>query len=159
MIKASLEGIPILGGYLHDSYFKPDEVMFAADKRCFTMELERVFYERAERGKVLWLIPVVRYPWIQSHLTMTGVDNVEQERKNKGVDGPDNKQLLMDITQKSDSIIELGSTHFRITLTIASDFALTIVDDTESEHGPRIVDFSKGIFSGMDEINKLRVDA
>jgi hypothetical protein len=62
MLKASLKDIPILCGYLHDAYFKPEDIVFDTEKRCYTMDIERVCYERAERGKVLWIIPVVRYP-------------------------------------------------------------------------------------------------
>lgn len=158
MLKASLKDIPILDGYLHDSYFKPEDIAFNADKRCFTMDIERVCYERAERGKVLFFIPVVRYPWIRSHITMTGVESVSQKRHDRGVDGPDKKQMLMGIEHKSDNNIALGSSHFKITLTIAPDFELTLVDEPEPEDQPRMVDFFKGIFYGMDEVNKLRVD-
>ncbi len=159
MLKASLKQIPILEGYLHDSYFKPDAITFDPDKRCFAMDVERVYYEGAERGKVLWFIPVVRYPWIQSHLTMTGISQMDQKWHDRGVDGPDDKQLLMGIAQKSDDTIELGSTHFRITLSVTSDFELILLDEPEPEKGPRVTDFSKGIFYGMDEIDELRVDA
>jgi len=159
MLRASLADIPILDGYLHDSYFKPDDVVFDADKRCVAMDIERVFYEGAERGKVLWFIPVIRYPYIRSRIIMTGVEKTEQKRKNRGVDGPDGKHLLMDIEQKSENTIELGSTHLRITLTVAPDFELTVVDDSEPKKGSRAMDFCKGIFHGLDEIDKLRVNA
>lgn len=159
MIKASLEDIPILDGYLHDSYFKPDEVKFDSDKRCFAMDLERVCYERADPGKVLWFIPVIRYPWILSHLTMRGVEEIEQKVVSSRLDGPDGKQQLMDIVQKSDNHIELGSHGTKITLTLSSDFVLTLEDVPDSITSSRITDFSKGIFYGMDEINKLKIDA
>jgi len=90
---------------------------------------------------------------------MTGVEKMEQKRKNRGVDGPDGKHLLMDIEQKSENTIELGSTHLRITLTVAPDFELTVVDDSEPKKGSRAMDFCKGIFHGLDEIDKLRVNA
>ncbi len=159
MLKASLADIPILDGYLHDSYFKPEDIEFDAKKRCFSINLERVYYERAKRGKFLWLIPVVRYPWIQSRVTIKGVSKMDQKWIDRGVDGPDNKQLLMDIQHKSEDTIVLGSTHFKVTLTVAQDFELTLVYKLMSEHGPRITDFSRGIFYGMDEIDKLRMDA
>ena len=101
MLKASLKDISILDGYLHDSYFKPEDIVFNADQRCFTMDLER----------------------------------------------------------KSEDTIVLGSTHFKITLTVAPDFELTLTDAPEPEDGPRITDFFKGIFRGMDEIDRLRVNA
>ena len=159
MLKASLKDIPILSGYLHDAYFKPEEIAFDATKQCFTMNLERVYYEGAERGKFLWLIPVVRYPWIQSHITMIGVQQMDRKWQDQGVDGPDDKQLLMDIEQRSEKTIVLGSNHFKITLTVAQDFELTLVDESQPEDKPRVTDFSKGIFYGMDEINKLKVNA
>lgn len=158
MLKASLQDIPILDGYLHDAYFKPDDIAFNADKRCFTMDIERVCYERAMRGKVCFLIPVIRYPWIHSHITMNGVESVNQKWNDRGVDGPDNKQLLMDIENKSGNIIVFGSTHLRITLTVSSDFEFILIDEPKPEDVPLVIDFSKGIFYGMGEINKLRVE-
>ena len=133
--------------------------MFDADKQCFTIDLERVCYERAELGKVLWFIPVIRYPWILSRLTMTGVEDVEQKVVSRRLDGPDGKQQLMDIVQKADDRIELGSYGTRITLTVTSDFILILEDVPDSVTRSYTTDFSKGVFYGMNEINKLKINA
>jgi hypothetical protein len=83
---------------------------------------------------------------------------MNQKWNNRGVDGPDGKQLLMDINQKSENTIVLGSTHFKVTLTVRPDFELILVDEPEPGKGPRVTDFFKGIFRSLDEINKLRVN-
>ena len=159
MLKASQMDIPIIDGYLHDSYFKPEDIVFNADQRCFTMDIERVCYEQGKRGKTLFFIPVIRYPWIRSRLSMNGVEKMHPKWIGRGVDGPGNRQLLMDIEHKSEDTIVLGSTYLKIALTVAPDFELTLMDAPEPENGPWTIDFFKGIFRGMDEIDRLRVKA
>ena len=160
MIKAFLENIPIMDGYLHDSYFKPKEMSFDEDKRCFAMNLERVCYEKAESGKVLWFIPVIRYPGILSRLTIYGVESMEQKIVSRRLDGPNGKQQLMDIVQTSDDKIELGSHGTKILLTITSDFVLTLEDVSDSFTNSFMTDFGKtSIFCGMDDIDKLKTEA
>ena len=103
-------------------------------------------YEKGEKGKALFLIPVVRYPWVRSYLRMFGVERMDQEWKDRKVEGPDEPQLLMDIEQKGRNKIELGSTHFKIILTVSERFELVLHDAPELLDMPRVTDFSGGVW-------------
>jgi hypothetical protein len=159
MLKASLRDIPILDGYLHDAYFRPEDILFDPESRSCTVELERLYYERAEIAKFLWVIPFVRCPSIQSRLTMTGVDRRDETWHDNGVDGPDGKHLLLGIKQLSENSIELESPHFEIILTIDPDFGITLVDESESDKKKGAVFLFRCTLFDIDEIERLKVNA
>lgn len=156
MLKASIQDIGLLCGYLHDAYFKPEEVAFDSGKNLFSMPLDRVCYERGEPGKALFIFRVIRYPWMRSRLTITGVAEMNQKWKDRGVDGPGSTQQLLEIDAKDGKMIEIESAHLRIALAISEPVEVTLRDEA-LDTGRKVLDFSKGIFYGLDEIEKLRV--
>jgi hypothetical protein len=156
MLKASIQDIGLLCGYLHDAYFKPEEVAFDSGKNLFTMPLDRVCYERGEPGKALLIFRVIRYPWMRSRLSITGVTEMNTKRKDRGVDGPGSTQQLLEIEVKDAKTIEIESAHLRIALAISEPAEVTLRDEA-LDTGRRVLDFSKGVFHGLEEIEKLRV--
>ena len=157
MLRGSVEDISLIGGYLHDGYFKPSGIAYDREHRRFSMILDRIWYEHGERGKFLFLIPVIRFPWMRSVLELTGVVSVDQRLIDRGVDGPAGEQLLMHIVEEEDGTIEIASTHIEIRLTISHDTEI-VLEDREPVDRPKAVDFFKCIFRSLPEVEKLRED-
>lgn len=82
---------------------------------------------------------------------------MDQKWKDRGVDGPGSTQQLLDIEARNETAIDLWSAHLRVCLTVCQPVVVTIQDKREVDTGRRVTDFSKGIFHGLDEIEKLRV--
>ena len=121
------------------------------------MPLTRVWYERGQRGKLCFIMPVIRYPWIRSLLTITGVTSMCHKWKNRS-DGSDDVQLLLDLATKDENSIELWSGDMSITLTVCPPVEFKIRDEAEMNAATRLIDFGTSIFYGLDEIEKLRIE-
>lgn len=155
-IKATLDDVDLLCGYLHDASFTPGGIAMDFQTERFSLDLERICYEKGEKGKALFLIPVIRCPWVASRLTVTGVLKVEEEWIDRKLDGPNDIHVLMDIEKKGNDTLEISSEGLRLRMTISESSQIILEDLSEPSAGRRVTDFARSVFRGMGEIQDLR---
>jgi len=156
MIKASVSDIPLLDGYLHDASFVPDDLRFDSDSRSVTLTLERICYERPERGKAMFIFNVIRFPWIESELTFSHVKGTEQKWSSGHLRQPGEQQMLLDLESEANTI-RLRSHALTLVITVEPDSVVTITDLSEPSAKRRVTDFGKCVFRSLEEIDKLRI--
>lgn len=155
-LRATPDDAALLCGYLHDASFTPSgiEMNYAANR--FTLSFERICYEKAQKGKVLFFMPVVRYPWIESRLTVTHVQTFEQEWLDRTFDRPSDKHILLDIEKEGDTTLIISSEGIRLRMGITPETEIILKDTSEPDTSRKITDFTHSIFRGMDQIEELR---
>ena len=156
-LKASLDDIPLLCGYLHDASFTPGGLHFDREHRELTLRLERICYEQPKEGKVLLVIPVIRFPRVQSALTLTHVQDVSQEWISKRHTDLRDLHMLLDFTRRDERTVELRSHDLKVTAKVSGASRILLQDILAPSAKPSVTDFGTGVFHAMDEIEKLRI--
>ena len=136
MLRAKLDDVSLVCGYLHDASFQTSGIKMDSDAKQFSLKLERICYEKREAGKAFFFIPVIRYPWINSCLVVTGVERFETTSRNEHRKRTDGRHLLLDIERKGHDRLEISSDDLRLSLLVTPS----------------------SVFQGMEGIDKLRVD-
>ena len=60
MIQFGKDKIELLSAYLHDALLTLKDIEHDEQKRILKMELSRIYYEEPQKGKFLFLIPIIR---------------------------------------------------------------------------------------------------
>ncbi len=158
-IKASLDDIPVLEGYLHDAYFSPEGLHFDKEKDEVTLKLERICYEQCEKGKFLFILPILKFPWMESVITVTDVKDVSKKRLKKKPELINGMHMLLSIERQKGNVIEIKSHGIRIDITISDTCRIFIKDISLVKTRPKNIDFFKGVFRSLEEIDKLKIQA
>jgi hypothetical protein len=158
MLRATLDDVALLCGYLHDASFSTSDIKMHSDTKRFSLKLERICYEKREIVKALFFIPIIRYPWIDSCLTVTGVESFESVWRKKRQQRTDDRHLLLDIERKGNDRLEISSEDLRLSLVVTRSSRITLEDLSEPASGRKVTDFSRSVFRGIEEIDKLRVE-
>ena len=158
LLRATLDDVPVLDGYLHDASFVPNDLEFDADAKTLKLPLERICYEKPERGKALFIFPVIRLPWIESLLTVTNVQDVVWEWKRGRDQHRDDGHMLLGLVHKKD-LLELRSPILLVTGRVSPDTRILLEDTSGPSVKRRVTDFGRTVFQAMDEIDRLRVRA
>jgi len=156
MLKATLKHVPLLAGYLHDAEFSVSDLVLDRERKTLALTLLRVCYEKPEKGRFLWVLPVIRHPWMKSRLTLTGVQSVAQQDLRGASQGE--PCMLLDIVQPAMTTLELQATTALIRAEVSSDTGILIEDLGEPREGTRVIDFRRPAFTAMQEIEALRQD-
>jgi hypothetical protein len=69
-LKAKPEDLPIVSDYIHDSYIDIESFNYDSNEKVFSFIITRICYEKWKKGRFLFLIPVVKYPKIDSQLSI-----------------------------------------------------------------------------------------
>jgi hypothetical protein len=158
ILRATLADVDLLCGYLHDANFQTSDITMDSNAKLFSLKLERICYEKREVSKALFFIPVIRYPWINSRLAVTGVERLESTKTDKEKEQADDRHLLLDIRLKGNDRLEIASDDLRLSLFVTQSSQITLEDLADALPGRKVTDFSRSIFQGMAEIDRLRVD-
>lgn len=158
MLRATLDDVDLLCGYLHDASFRTSGISMDSGAKRFSLKLERICYEKCQAGKAFFFIPVFRYPWIDSCLVVTGVERFESTCRAERHKRTDDRHLLLDIKRKGNDKLEISSDDLRLSLFVTRSSQITLEDLSEPSPGRKVTDFSRSVFRGMEEIDKLRAD-
>ena len=158
-IKASLDDIPILEGYLHDAYFSAQDLHFDKGKGELTLKLERICYEQAEKGKFLFIIPILKFPWMESVLTVTDVKDVSKKKLKKKPELINGMHMLLSIERRKGDVLQIKSYGIRIDITVSDTCRIFIKDISLVKTKSKNIDFLKGVFRSLEEIEKLKIQA
>lgn len=156
VLRASLEHVALISAYLHDAVLDPNNVLFDRDKRLVSIELTRVWHEQGKKGKFLWIIPVYRYPWIQSVVTISNVEGCSIERTTEKEDDVDD--VLLYITMKNKGVLEFVSKCMRVSVTVTPTASISVRDISMPSNRYDAADVFAPIFRGLKEIDNLRTD-
>ncbi|MDQ7780331.1 MAG: hypothetical protein RDV41_11600 [Planctomycetota bacterium] len=159
MIKARLTDIPVLSGYLHDAEMNLRDVNYVESDRSLHVRLLRIHHEEPKRGRFLFLFPVVRYRYMPSLLTVTQVAGIEFKRPGRRRGPPDVGLLLVCVCRRDNDDVCLETDSLDIVVHASADADLILQDDPKPQDRYCVVDLGRRpLFSGMDEIDKLRVN-
>ncbi|MCC6547947.1 hypothetical protein IT570_12345 [Candidatus Sumerlaeota bacterium] len=157
MITGTVRDLPLLSGYLHDALFVPCAVKHDAERQHLRVPLERICYERAERGRFLGLCPIVRFPWIESVLCFTAVRAVEEKWVKRRKRDPGERQMLLEMGCLKSDVVAIEADELHLVVTVSPETTIGIDDIGKPSTRARTMDIGRGVFRSMAEIEKLRV--
>ena len=102
-----------------------------------------------------WLCRLFVTPHVLTVLKITGALDLKQDWKDI-VNDSDDSHTLLDIELKENNHIEITSEHFILHVEVAASSKLILEDVSEPERKRCVTDFSRSIFQGLSEIEKLR---
>ncbi len=156
-LRAKALDIPLLSDYLHDANISINDISYDEVSKKFKLSLQRIAYESGQEGKMLWLIPVTRYPIIESILSVLDVKKMEM----KWLDGAFKDDAgyphqLLEITLDN-SILSLSSDMFIIYLSVSDSPEIFLEDISNPSDEKQITDLATGVFFGIEEIERLKM--
>lgn len=155
-IQASFDDIPLLSGYLHDATFTPSDINMDEERNIFILEMERIFYEGGRKGKFLFFIPVKRYPFVKTRLSITNVENISEEWLDSAFNEPKDKHCLLYIEKIEDDVIKISSDYLILKIKALKETVLFVEDIGGPSKKLNNIDFSGSIFRGLDLIEELK---
>ena len=158
-MESTLQDVPLIAGYLHDAEFRPTDLAFDGEQGTLTLKLRRICYERPEKGRFLLLFPVIRFPWIESSLVVTGVRGLTQHWLKRWHADSGEPCLLLDVTRKDGSTLEFQSDFLTAKASISPGSRLLLEDLSDPLPGSKVIDCCRSVFRSMQEIERLRRNA
>ena len=83
MIRGSLEDIALITDYLHDSNIRVEDINHDSTTGLLLLKLHRCYYEGANEKKLLFLIPITRYPSVESEVRILKIKDIKYQWKEK----------------------------------------------------------------------------
>ncbi|HUU91545.1 MAG TPA: hypothetical protein VM238_10070 [Phycisphaerae bacterium] len=120
------EWVARVSAVLHDALIERRDVSDVRSRE-FRLNVDRVCYERAERGRLLWSIPIWRYPSVSASLSIAPVERVEDARRQAKDIGEPELLLSLDIDARSNSL-RLESSFGLIHVQLGLDACLSVSD-------------------------------
>ena len=156
MIRGSLEDIALISDYLHDSNIRVEDINHDSSTGILMLKLQRCYYEGANEKKILLLIPITRYPSVDSEVRILKIKNVEYQWKEKAFDDPSIEQNLLNIKVFGDKLtVELDYLYLQCKLDRFE--YIRIVDTSEPSEKYKYTDFLAGPQESLlKDIEKLR---
>jgi len=157
MITINKENIPLISDYLHDALFCPQDFIYDKLNQMFTIKLSRIYYEKPFPGKILLIIPEIRFKKIECEIVFKNISNVEINylKRNSEKD----HYCLLQIGIENGVFILTGE-YMSVKVTLVENSNIVVDDVGDPSEKFYFLDFftKNPWFNRMAEINKLEQD-
>lgn len=157
IIKGTLHDMPTIGEYLRYSLFSSNDFSFNSSEQIFTLIVDRCYYEGAKQGKILFLIPIVKFPFVKSKITISGVKGIS-EKWTREIENKNDIQhrLCHWFYRYRKNQIGIISEYLRLTIFISGSAHITVEDIAEpSKIMSRYFGRKNYYYSILNDIDKI----
>lgn len=159
-LKFHIDDIPLVSSYLHDSNIYIDSIERNIERRYFSMKVARVSYENAKSGRKFGIIPVTKYPSIDSLLSVSNVDSFKTKWfEDTFINDVGYPHELLEMNLERNYRIRMLSDCFEIILFCDAEPEFTLTDISEPSRKTALTDAVGEVFFRNEEIERLVVDS